>query len=493
MSTVTKRTPAGAGDSKGLKRGALNIGDVVIMALASSGPTQSIAVGIVGFMVAVMYHTFLPILICFVPMICIAIGYQRLNAWMPSAGATYSWVGRALNPHAGFFVGWIMLMYYTVGTTSLTVPLGTYVLSFFSDAAANNKYDVAIVGSVFNILVMIVAALGIKLSARFNWGWAIFEYALMIGFAVAAIVMIYGTGLSGSLHTLSSLFTLPKAGLATGLLIAIFFYSGWDTAAYVGEEAKGKQAGSAAILSVVILFFIYAFVIFAFQGVAPWSQMQANEANILAFVGNKIGGGFWKEVMIIAVLGGTLASLQAAIVSSGRISFAMGRDHVFPKFFDNVHPRWRTPWNATILLGLLNVVFLWGITLFSTIGNALDNIVSTLGLMAAIFYFMTAFTAIWFYRKVITKSAGNLILGGILPGIGAAFMAFVIIYSLVTKQLTFTNLVFGFGLALLGLVLSFVSAAVNKPRFYTDPSTSFGDKVDAELDGPMPPSEGHGL
>jgi amino acid transporter len=493
MAAVSTGSPQAGDDTKGLKRGALRIGDVVIMALASSGPTQSIAVGIVGLMAAVMYHTFLPILICFIPMIGIAIGYQRLNAWQPSAGATYSWVGRALNPHAGFFAGWIMLMYYTIGTTSLTVPLGTYFLSFFSDAAANNKYDVALVGSIFNILVLIVAALGIKLSARFNWGWAIFEYVLMIGFAVAAVIMIYGTGLSGSVHTLSSLFTLPKAGLVTGLLIAIFLYSGWDTAAYVSEEAKGKQAGSAAILSVVILFFIYSFVIFAFQGIAPWSTMQANEANILAFVGHKIGGGFWENVMIVAVLGGTLASLQAAIVSSGRISFAMGRDRVFPKFFDNVHPRWRTPWNATILLGLLNVVFLWGATLFSSIGSALDNIVSTLGLMAAIFYFLTAFTAIWYYRKAITKSAGNFILGWVFPGVGAAFMAFVIIYSLVTKQLTFTNIVFGFGLAVLGLILSFVSKGVGHAKFYTDPSTSFGDQVDAALDGPAPPSEGSGL
>ena len=203
-------------------------------------------------------YTFMPILICFIPMIGIAIGYQRLNAWQPSAGATYSWVGRALNPHAGFFAGWIMLMYYTIGTTSLTVPLGTYFRTFFSNSAANNKYWVAFVGSVFDILVLIVAALGIKLSARFNWVWAVFEYALMIGFATVALIMIYGTGLSGSVHTVSSLFTLPKTGLITGILIAIFLYSGWDTAAYVGEEAKGKQAGSAAILSVVILFFIYS-------------------------------------------------------------------------------------------------------------------------------------------------------------------------------------------------------------------------------------------
>ena len=492
MSAAATPSPATGTPGKGLKAGALNIGDVVIMALASSGPTQSIAVGIVGLLVAVMYHTFLPILICFIPMIGIAVGYQRLNAWQPSAGATYSWVGRALNPHAGFFVGWIMLMYYTIGTTSLTVPLGTYFLTFFSNSAANNKYDVAIVGSLLNILVLVVAALGIKLSARFNWGWAVFEYALMIGFSIVALMMIYSTGLSGSLHTFSSLFTLPKSGLITGLLIAIFLYSGWDTAAYVGEEAKGKQAGSAAILSVVILFVIYSFVIFAFQGVASFNTMKGNEANILAFVGNQIGGGFWKNVMIVAVLGGTLASLQAAIVSSGRISFAMGRDRVFPKFFDNVHPRYRTPWNATILLGLLNVVFLWGTTLFSSIGTALDNIVSTLGIMAAIFYLMTAITAIWYYRKVIGSSTGNVILGGIMPGIGAAFMAFVIVYSLATGQLTSTNMIFGFGLALVGLVLSFISAGVGHAKFYSDPSTSFGDKVDAAFDAGDPPSVGPG-
>lgn len=473
----------------GLKANALRLGDVTIMALASSGPTQSVAVTLAALLLTVRYAGFLPIFISFIPMIGIAIGYQRLNAWQPSAGATYTWVGRALNPHAGFFVGWIMLMYYTIGTTSLTVPLGTYFLSFFSNAAANNKYWVALVGSVLNILVLVVAALGIELSARFQWVWAVFEYALLIGFGIAALVLIYSHGLSGSVRVTSSWFTISGAGgfkaLISGVLLAIFLYSGWDTAAYVGEEAKGKKAGSAAVLSVVILFFIYAFTVFAFQGIAPGltadSPMQQHAGNVLAFVGDKIGGGFWKDVMIVAVLGGTLASLQAAIVSSGRISFAMGRDHVFPTWFGGINPKYRTPWNATILLGLLNVVFLWGSTLFSSIGSALDNIVSTLGLMAAIFYLLTAAAAIWYYRRTIAQSAGNLVLGGILPGFGAAFMAFVIVYSLATGSLTFTNIVFGFGLALVGLVLSFVSKAINHAPFYTDPMRSQGDKVEQEL------------
>ncbi|MGH3125126.1 MAG: hypothetical protein ACRDND_29445, partial [Streptosporangiaceae bacterium] len=84
--------PQSGPPGRGLRAGALKAGDVVVMALASSGPTQSIAVTLAALLATVGYASFLPLLICFVPMLGIAIGYQRLNAWQPSAGATYSWV-----------------------------------------------------------------------------------------------------------------------------------------------------------------------------------------------------------------------------------------------------------------------------------------------------------------------------------------------------------------------------------------------------------------
>ena len=203
-------------------------------------------------------------------------------------------------------------------------------------------------------------------------------------------------------------------------------------------------------------------------------------------MGNLIGGGGWKNVMIVAVLGGTLASLQAAIISAGRISFAMGRDRTFPRWFAAVNPRYRTPWNATILFGLLNVVFLWGTVLIGSIGKALSDIVSTLGLIAAIFYLLTASAAVWCYRRVIMSSASNFFLGGFLPALGAAFMLFVIIYTLVKGLLNGVQLGFGFGLAGVGLVLSFVSQYAGRSRYYSDPTTSYGDRVEGELAGPAP-------
>ncbi|TGD84853.1 APC family permease [Mycolicibacterium sp. CH28] len=460
----------------GLRAGALRAGDVVVMALASSGPTQSVAVSLAAILATVAYAGFLPILICFIPMLGIALGYQRLHAWQPSAGATYSWVGRVLNPHMGFFAGWIMLLYYTVGTTSLTIPLGTYLLSFFSDDAANNSVAVAAVGTVFNLLVLAIAAIGVQLSSKFQWMWAIFEYALVIGFAIAAVIYIAGDH-PGVVHIDSSWFTIEGAGgfkaLVSGVLLAIFLYSGWDTAAYVGEESAGKRAGRAAVTSVVLLFVIYSVCILAFQGIAPMQEMQDHAANILAFVGEKIGGGFWAQVMIVAVLGGTLASLLAAIVSSSRIGYAMGRDRVIPAWFGKTSERYQTPWNATILFGLLNLVFLWGSTLIDSIGAALADVVSTLGLMAAIFYLLTATTAIWCYRHQITASATDFVVGGLLPGLGAAFMAFVVIYSVASGSLNGVELSFGVGLALVGVVLSFISARVGHAEFYTDPRRAF--------------------
>jgi amino acid transporter len=286
-------------------------------------------------------------------------------------------------------------------------------------------------------------------------------------------------------HITSAWFTINGAGgfhaLISGILIAIFLYSGWDTAAYVGEEVEGKAAGSAAITSVVLLFVIYAVGVVALQGVAPISVIQAHAADVLAYIGQRIGGGFWADVMIVAVLGGTLASLQAAIVSAGRISFAMGRDRVFPRWFGQVSAHYRTPMNATVLVGLLNVVFLWGSTLVGSIGTALGDIVSTLGLIAAMFYLLTAGTAIWCYRRSIMSSVADFFLGGVMPGIGAAFMAFVIIYELATNALNGVEIGFGFGFAAFGLVLSFISSRVGKARFYSDPTVSHGDSIESEL------------
>jgi hypothetical protein len=106
--------------------------------------------------------------------------------------------------------------------------------------------------------------------------------------------------------------------------------------------------------------------------------------------------------------------------------------------------------------------------------------------MAAMFYLLTAGTAVWYYRRVIMSGTSNFILGGLLPGLGAAFMAFVIIYTLAKGLLNGVEIGAGFGLAAVGLVLSFVSQYTGKSTYFSTPTSTYGEAGKEELTGSGP-------
>jgi len=112
----------GTASTSHLKANALSLTDAIVLGLASSAPAQTMAVALPALVAASGYAGLLPISCAFVPMLGIALGYQRLNRWEQSAGATYTWVSKALHPYLGFVAGWMILIYYTLGTISMTVP-----------------------------------------------------------------------------------------------------------------------------------------------------------------------------------------------------------------------------------------------------------------------------------------------------------------------------------------------------------------------------------
>jgi len=454
-----------------LKAGVIGLGDAVIIGLASSGPAQTMAVSLAAIVAASGYAGILPIVLSFIPMIGIAIGYQRLNRWDPSCGATYSWVARSMSAHLGFLAGWMILMYYTLGTSSLTVPAGTYTLQLIDPRAVNSNVAVGIAGGLWDLAVMALAIAGIKIAARFQWVLSVFEYVVLLAFAtLAAWELIHGRS---AVHVTSAWFTLSGAGgmkgLIAGILIAIFMYSGWDASIYVAEETvdQERNPGRAAIASVVILLFLYGIVTFTYQGIVPDKVLQAHAGNALAVIAERLAhGGPWSTVMSLIVLTGTVASLQAAIISAARLGLAMAADRVMPGFFRRINPATGSPWAVTLFMGLVNLVFL-ALSLTGSIASALSNVVSALGLIAALFYALTGAAALWAFRRDLGRSPGQLLLGGVLPGIGVLFLVWVIVESVATHATTPTVLAYGLGSIAVGAVLAVAIRVIWRPRFFS--------------------------
>jgi len=451
-------------------RGTFGLGDAVVLGLSGSGPAQTLAVSLASLVAACHYGGALPVLLCFVPMLGIALGYQRLNRWDPNAGATYTWVARTFHPYLGFLAGWMILLYYTLGTSSLTIPAGTYTLELLAPSLVDRPLAVAVAGGAWNILVTLLALKGLKVAARFEWAIVVFQYAVLLTAAIAGVVALaHGTAAAVfSWHWFSAQGIGGMRGLMGGILIACFMYSGWDAAIYINEEAadRAHAPGQAAIASVVILALCYALCVLGYQAALPPQVLQAHAGDALAVVGPALLGKPWGTLMSLAVLTGTLATLQAAIISAARVGFAMARDRVMPGIFRRVEATSGNPWAATAVMSLLNLVLLAFALSTSDIGRALANVVSSLGLIAILFYGLTGAAAVWQGRRQLHRSARDLLLGGLLPGAGAAFMAWVAIEAVRTGATTPAVLAYGAGSIALGAVVALVLHLIARVPFF---------------------------
>lgn len=442
-----------------LKANVLSLSDAIILGLASSAPAQTMAVALPALVAAANYAGLLPIACAFIPMLGIALGYQRLNRWDQSAGATYTWVSKALHPYLGFMAGWMIVMYYTLGTTSMTVPAGTYTLQILAPGAVNNKLAVVAVGAVWNLVVTFLLLGRIEIAARFQKALAIFEYLVLFLFVILGIRAL-ASGHAAS-HVSFGWFTVSGAGgvkgFLAGILIAVFMYSGWDAAIYVNEETKDKETnpGRAAITSVVILLFVYCLITFAYQGVVSKAELQASAGNSLAIIADRLLPGPGSLVLSLVVLMGTIACLQVAIVSSSRLGFAMAEDRVMPAFFKIVNPRTGSPWAVTLFMGGVNLVFLV-LTAFEAGGTreVLSNIAGALGIIASLFYALTAIAAVWQSRNVLLNNSGNFVLGGLWPALGAILLVAVVVEAAWTRAVSPTVLWAGLGATAVGLLIA---------------------------------------
>ena len=125
---VTGTAPAG---SAHLEHDAIGVAQDTMIGMANSAPAVSTGLTLAALAAATAYAVGPIILITAIPMLIIANAYRRLNLWNANCGASFEWVGRAINPYLGFITGWLMVAGSLIGTISGVVVLAPSVLAIF--------------------------------------------------------------------------------------------------------------------------------------------------------------------------------------------------------------------------------------------------------------------------------------------------------------------------------------------------------------------------
>lgn len=416
---------------RGLQAGALGTFDTVVMAVAGSAPAYSIAATTAVLVGAVGLASPAALLYCAIPMLGIALAFSYLSRIDVNAGASYSWVGRTLHPFLGFLSGWALVVSATIFMVAGSLPAGSMTLALFDENLAADTALSTLVGAAWFVLMLLVVLGGARLTVRAQLLMSGVELVILALFAVLAF---FHTDNARAFDW--SWFGFDQfdgvSGFASGALIAAFYYWGWDVTSNLSEETRNSRrtTGLAGLIGVGIVFLLFEVFTIAVNVVLSSTQIQENEANVLAVLGEEIWPGWGGKLLIVAVMLSTIATLETTLIQVTRSLFAMGRDRTMPSALGKVHREWNTPWVAIAVVGGVALVLFIASNALGTVGDILSDAISAIGLQIAVYYGLAGLAAVVAYRKMLLESVANFVFGGLWPLLGALFMFWIFIESL---------------------------------------------------------------
>jgi amino acid transporter len=452
-----------------LEPNAIGVTEDTVIGMAASAPAASIGLTIAALAAAAAYGSGPIIILTAIPMLIIANAYRRLNMWNANAGASFEWVGRAINPWLGYQTGWLMVAAYILGTISGVEILAPTVLAAFGNNSNNTWGNIGI-DTALGLIVLAIAVLGIKLTARTQIGMALIEYVILIAFGIAGLVFVIGHS-HGSYAITSGWYSPDGIGghgsAAAGFLIAVFMFTGWDGAIYVNEETTRRHVnpGKAVLIAVALLTVIYTLATVGLQGVVSPAKLQANAASALVYIAQAMGGGGWGKVMALSIALSAIASTGAGIVITARIVYGMAGQRVLPPFLGTVSRRFATPIWASVVVGLFVVAITWVYLLVTSVQNAFTDVVDATGLLFSAFYILTALATIVYYRRRIMARPWDLVWLGVLPLAAAGFLGWIIVKSMLQEGAPENWSILG--IVLVGVILMFVARYVLRAPFFS--------------------------
>jgi amino acid transporter len=447
--TVTTGRPGGVGPDqpdvvapKGLRRGIIGLLGSTVLGVVQTAPAYSIAVTL-GFLVAAVgLHSPAALLLGFVPIFCMTVAEREFVTREPDAGTVFVWVGKSLGPRLGWIASWTLLAATFIALANLANITGTYFfLLIGANGAAGTAWATILVGCSWLAVSTYLGVRGLEISSRTQILLLALGLAVLVLFTAVAIVkLIAGTAgaqsIGFSLDWLNPASISGGGALSSGLLLAIFFYWGWDGPAAVVEESRGgtgtpRLALALSAAALLGCYVVITIVMQAYAGVGAHGIGLGNASNtgdVLAVVGDSVLGTGLGHLMKFAVMLSAAAALTASVVPTARAMLSMGVYRALPEPFARVDRRSGSPVVSTIAVGVASAAVLIVLSIVSN--NVLGDSISAIVLLIAFYYTLLGLGCLWYFRHELLRSTGDLVAKGILPAIGTGILGWALVRNL---------------------------------------------------------------
>jgi APA family basic amino acid/polyamine antiporter len=307
-----------------------------------------------------------------------ALCYAELASSMPTAGSAYSYAYATAGELIAWIIGWDLFLEFALGAAVVARGWSGYVgnlLDLPSNLFGEEGTTVNVGAALIVALLTVVAALGIKESARVTNALVIVKVAVCVFIIVAGVWFVRGANLTpfippgrpaedaGGLAQplIGAVAGLEPAvfgigGVLTAAAVVFFAYTGFEAVANLSEETRrpGRDLPLGLFGTLGLATALYIGVSFVLVGMVPFPEIDAGAPLADAF--DHVGLGWASALISLAAVAGLTSVILVDLITMTRIGFAMGRDGLLPASVARVSPRTGTPLRMTLLFSALVLV-----------------------------------------------------------------------------------------------------------------------------------------
>jgi APA family basic amino acid/polyamine antiporter len=316
--------------------------------------------------------------------------YAEFAAMIPIAGSAYAYSYTTMGELVAWIIGWALIMEYALGAATVSIAWSEYLnkllggsipyewchspFESFTDTAGVTHSGIMNAPALLVLfLITLLLVKGTQESAFVN---------MIIVFVKVAIVLLFiaigWSFIQDANHTpyLIPADTAPVkdqagkviadysgwnkhgwGGVLGGAAIVFFAFIGFDAVSTAAQEAKNpKRDMPIGILgSLVVCTILYILFGHVLTGVANWKEFvdpeKGREASVAYAISTYMQGYGWLATGVtIAILAGFSSVILVMLMGQSRIFYTMSHDGLIPKAFGQLHPKFNTPYKASIIL-----------------------------------------------------------------------------------------------------------------------------------------------
>lgn len=289
----------------------------------------------------------------------VGLTYAELTAALPESGGLCVFTQRAMGWHSAFFSSWSIVLGY-VSVVAFEAVAFPSVLEHIIGPGYYMGYLYTIAGyDVYAGWLVVGISSGLIMTALNYFGTknvALFQNAVTVLIAVVGIMLFGGSVAHGSIHNITPAFHNGIKGIIAIAVMTPFMFMGFDVIPQAAEEMNVpyRSIGKILLLSVIMAIVWYVMIIFSTSMALSPQEIENSSIATADAMKKMYGGNEWAlKLLVLAGIGGILTSWNAFFVGGSRALYAMSERGMLPSSLGKIHPQYRTPGNAILLIGFI--------------------------------------------------------------------------------------------------------------------------------------------